>query len=185
MTSTENLATENHSAFHDLLRTQIGHEFAASQQYVAIAVWFDCNDLPQLARRFYTQSTEERGHAMMMVQYLIDKDVDVSVPGVPDVVTEFAKVVEPVELALSQEKTVTEQITALARTARETGDYIGEQFVQWFLQEQVEEVASMRSLLNIVRRAGGELFDVEEYVARETTARVNRTTNAPKQAGTF
>ncbi|WP_072805696.1 ferritin [Rhodococcoides yunnanense] len=176
-------STENDSAFHDLLRAQIGHEFAASQQYIAIAVWFHSNDLPQLARRFYAQASEERGHAMMMVQYLIDKDVTVAVPGVPDVVTEFAKIAEPVELALSQEKTVTEQITALARTARESGDYIGERFVQWFLQEQVEEVASVRRLLNIVHRAGGELFDVEEYVARETTARVNRTTNAPKQAG--
>ncbi|KZF04020.1 MAG: ferritin [Rhodococcus sp. (in: high G+C Gram-positive bacteria)] len=175
--------TEIHSRFHDLLRAQVGHEFTASQQYVAIAVWFDTNDLPQLARRFYAQASEERSHAMMMIQYLIDKDVKVAVPGVGDVVGEFTKVAEPVELALAQEKTVTEQVTDLARTAREDGDYIGEQFIQWFLSEQVEEVASMRSLLNIVHRAGGQLFDVEEYVARETSARVNRTTNPPKEAG--
>lgn len=177
MTSTEN------TAFHDLLRAQVGHEFTASQQYIAIAVWFDTNDLPQLARRFYAQATEERGHAMMMIQYLIDKDETVSVPGVGEVVTEFAKVDEPVDLALAQEKTVTDQITALARTARENGDYIGEQFIAWFLQEQVEEVASMRSLLNIVHRAGDRLFDIEEFVARELAARVNRNTNPPKEAG--
>jgi bacterioferritin B len=171
--------------FHDLLRAQIRHEFAASQQYVAIAVWFDCNDLPQLARRFYAQATEERGHAMMMIQYLLDLKVAVAVPGIADVVTDFSSVAEPVELALAQQQTVTEQISALANAARESGDYIGEQFVQWFLQEQVEEVASMRSLVNIVHRAGDELFDLEHYVARETAARVNRTTNAPKQAGTI
>ncbi|SNT26885.1 ferritin [Rhodococcoides kyotonense] len=180
MTSTDNAD----NAFHELLRAQIGHEFAASQQYVAIAVWFDCNDLPQLARRFYAQATEERGHAMMMIQFLIDADLAVAVPGIADVVTEFAGVAEPVELALEQEKAVTDQITALASTARDTGDYIGEQFVQWFLQEQVEEVASMRRLVNIVHRAGSELFDIEEWVARETTARVNRSTNPPRQAGT-
>lgn len=176
-------STETSSRFHDLLRAQVGHEFRASQQYIAIAVWFDTNDLPQLAARFYAQAAEERGHALMIVQYLIDRKVKIGISGVGDVVDEFSTVAEPVELALTQEKLVTDQITELARTARESGDYIGEQFVQWFLQEQVEEVASIRSLLNIVHRAGNELFDLEAYVARETAARVNRTTNAPKQAG--
>lgn len=171
------------TAFDDLLLAQVGHEFTASQQYISIAVWFDTNDLPQLAKRFYAQATEERGHAMMMIQYLIDKGSAAYVPRIGEIVTEFSTVNEPIELALAQEKTVTDQITSLARTARADGDYIGEQFVGWFLQEQVEEVASMRSLLNIAHRAGGELFDVEEYVARETAARVNRTTNPPKEAG--
>ncbi|MDJ0394346.1 ferritin [Rhodococcus sp. G-MC3] len=172
-------------AFDQLLLAQVGHEFTASQQYISIAVWFDTNDLPQLARRFYAQAAEERGHALMMIRYLVDRGVKIAIPGLGDTVTQFAKIAEPVELALAQESTVTDQITALARTARAEGDYIGERFVQWFLQEQVEEVASIRSLLNIVRRAGGQLFDIEEYVARETNARVNRTTDAPKIAGAF
>ncbi|OZF49085.1 ferritin [Rhodococcus sp. 14-2470-1a] len=176
-------SSDGSTAFHDLLRAQVRHEFTASQQYIAIAVWFETNDLPQLAARFYAQAAEERGHALMIVQYLIDRKVKVGISGIGDVVDEFDRVAQPVELALAQEKQVTEQITALARTARDNGDYIGEQFMQWFLQEQVEEVASMRSLLNIVHRAGNQLFDVETYVARETAARVNRTTNAPKQAG--
>ncbi|AYJ47442.1 ferritin [Rhodococcus sp. P1Y] len=178
-------STAASSRFHDLLRTQVGHEFTASHQYFAVAVWFETNDLPQLARRFYVQATEERGHALMMVQYLIDRKAKVGISGIGDVVDEFSTVTEPVELALNQELRVTDEITALARTAREDGDYIGEQFMQWFLQEQVEEVASIRSLLNVVRRAGTELFDVETFVARETATRVNRTTQAPKQAGAF
>lgn len=173
------------TAFDELLLAQVGHEFTASQQYISIAVWFDTNDLPQLARRFYAQAAEERGHALMMIQYLIDRKAKIAVPALGDTVTEFAVISEPVELALAQEKTVTDQITELARTARAEGDYIGEQFVQWFLQEQVEEVASIRSLLNIVHRASDQLFDIEEYVARETTARVNRTTNSPREAGAF
>jgi ferritin len=120
---------------------------------------------------------------MMMIRFLIDNRLEVDASGIDDVVTAFRSVVEPVELALAQESTVTEQITALARAARADGDYIGEQFIHWFLTEQVEEVAAMQSLLNIVRRAGTNLFDIEQYVAREIGSTVIRATNAPKEAG--
>ena len=171
------------ASFHDLLRAQVRHQFTASQQYVAIAVWFDRNDLPQLATRFYTQSTEERRHAMMMIRFLIDNRLDVDASGIGDVVTAFESVVEPVELALGQETAETDRITALARAARAEGDYIGEQFIHWFLTEQVGEMAAMQTLLNIVRRAGSNLFDIEQYVAREIGSSVIRATNAPKEAG--
>lgn len=178
-------ATDSHdrSAFHELLREQIRHEFTASQQYIAIAVYFDGADLPQLAARFYSQADEERGHAMMMIQYLLDNGLEVRVPGVDDVTTSFATVREPVELALRQEKAVTAQITALARTARDTGDYLGEQFVQWFLGEQIEEVASMTTLLTIVDRAGDNLFHIEDFVAREMTTEDRGGASAPRAAG--
>lgn len=162
-------ASKNPTEFHQLLLEQIKNEFAASQQYVAVAVYFDANDLPRLAGRFYEQATEERRHAMMMVRYLIDNDLEVKIPGIDPVVTEFASVREPVELALRQEKEVTEQITRLAHTARDTGDYLGEQFIQWFLKEQVEEVSQMNTLLTIVDRAGENLFNIEDFVAREWT----------------
>src|SRR3546814_15790681 len=100
-----------------------------------------------MAARFYSQATEERGHAMMMIQYLLDNDLDVDVPGIDDVVTKFDSVRAPVELALEQEKKVTEQITQLARPARDTGDYLGEQLMQWFLKEQGAEVADRKSVV--------------------------------------
>ena len=152
--------------FHALLRDQVRSEFTASQQYVAVAVWCDDADLPRLAAHFYTQALEERNHAMSMVQYLLDNDVRATIPGVDEVKNDFASVEEAVQLALTQEQQVTEQITALARTARDEGDYLGEQFVQWFLKEQVEEVASMSTLLTIVRRADN-LFHIEDFVSRE------------------
>src|SRR4051812_40398897 len=70
------------SRFATLLQEQVGHEFAASQQYIAIAVYFDSEALEQLAARFYTQALEERDHAMMMVQYLMDAGLDAPIPGV-------------------------------------------------------------------------------------------------------
>src|SRR5215217_9208839 len=155
------------ASFPDGLNEQVGHEFAASQQYVAIAVHYDAQTLPRLAAHFYRQAVEERNHAMMIVQYLLDADERVEVPGVEPPQTAFTDVVEPVRLALDQEKRVTEQISELAKLARSEGDLVGEQFLHWFLQEQREEVSSMAALLAVVERAqASNVLLVEEYLAR-------------------
>ena len=170
-------------SFYDLLRAQVKNEFSASQQYIAVAVWFDDQDLPQLAAHFYRQSLEERNHAMMIVQYFLDKDLPVAIPGVDDVRWEFDSVIEPLQLALDQEKTVTSQIEALAKAAREDGDYLGEQFMQWFLKEQIEEVSSMTTLVRIAHRAGDNLFHLEDFVARELAGGEGSDPTAPEAAG--
>lgn len=177
------LPTETSSKFRALLQEQIGNEFTASQQYTAIAVWYDSRDLPRLAAHFYAQALEERNHAMMLVKYLLDTDVPVTIPGVGEVRNDFGSAREPVELALAQEKTVTEQIVALAKAARDEGDYLGEQFLQWFLKEQVEEVSSMSTLLTVVDRADGNLFHVENFVARELSGAGGDDPTAPAAAG--
>jgi bacterioferritin B len=170
------------STFHSLLAQQIGHEFGASQQYVAIAVWFDQQALPRLAAHFYAQALEERNHAMMVVQYLMDRDAPVTIPGVPAVRNDFTTIDEPIELALAQERTVTEQFEALIRTARDDGDYLGEQFTHWFLKEQVEEVASMSTLLQTARRCLDNPLLMEDYLAREAGPESTDPT-APHPAG--
>ena len=170
------------SRFAAKLNEQIGHEFGAHQQYVAIAVHYDAETLPRLAAHFYRQAVEERNHAMMIVQYLIDAEHDVAVPGVEPPQTSFSDTVEPVALALAQERRVSEQIAALAGIAREQGDYQGEQFMQWFIKEQVEEVASMSSLLKVVERARENPLLAEEYLARESAAEAEDPT-APHAAG--
>jgi ferritin len=175
--------TAAQSKFHELLRTQIRNEFTASQQYTAVAVHCDDQDLPQLAAHFYAQALEERNHAMGMVQYLLDNDLPITIPGIDPVRNDFSSLEEIVELVLRQEQTVTDQIATLARTARDEGDYLGEQFMQWYLKEQVEEVASMTTLLRIVRRAGDNLFHVEDFVAREMSPDLGTDPTAPPAAG--
>ena len=177
------MAAATQTPFHELLRDQIRNEFTASQQYTAVAVYCDDEDLPQLAAHFYAQALEERNHAMGMVQYLLDNDVHVRVPGTDEVRNDFKSVEDVVELVLDQEKRVTDQITVLARAARDQGDYLGEQFMQWYLKEQVEEVASMTTLLRIVRRAGDNLFHVEDFVAREMKAVAGADPTMPPSAG--
>lgn len=154
-------------AFVDLLNEQVGHEFAASQQYLAIAAYYDDDTLPRLAAVFYRQSLEERNHALMMVQYLLDAGVDPQIPGVAAPINTFEDVVAPVALALDQERRVTDQINNLAALARHEADYTSEQFMQWFIKEQVEEVASMSDLLSVVERSRDNALLAEEYLVRE------------------
>ncbi len=158
----------SHPRFAEALNGQIGYEFGAAQQYVAVAVHYDAETLPRLAAHFHRQALEERNHAMMMVQYLLDAGLPVAIPGVEAPRTAFADVVEPVALALEQERRVSDQIGALASLARELGDFAGEQFMQWFIKEQVEEVSSMSSLLTVVERARENPLLAEEYLARES-----------------
>jgi ferritin len=165
------------------LNEQIGYEFGASQQYVAIAAYYDAQTLPQLAAHFYRQAVEERNHAMMIVQYLLDADADVVIPGVEAPKTSFGDVVEPVRLALEQEKRVTQQISDLTQLARDERDLVGEQFLHWFLQEQREEVSSMAALLAVAERSRDNVMFVEEYLARAGGGAAHLAAGAPPAAG--
>jgi len=172
------------ASFPEKLNEQVAYEFAASQQYVAIAVWFDKETLPLLAAHFYRQALEERNHAMMIVQYLLDADHEVAIPAVEAPKTAFGDAREPVALALEQEKRVTEQIAELARLAREENDLVGEQFMHWFLQEQREEVASMSDLLKIVERSSeSNILLAEDYLSRNPVGDQGEAANAPPAAG--
>jgi ferritin len=170
-------------AFVSQLNEQIANEFAAHQQYVACAVYYDAETLPQLAAFFYRQALEERDHAMMMVQYLLDVDEQAVTPGVAAPKVGFGDVVEPIALALAQEKRVTEQINALAGRARQEGDFSSEQFMQWFIKEQIEEVATMSDLLRVAERSRDDVMDIEDYVEREHGAGEGADPTAPHPAG--
>ena len=171
------------SRFPAAVNEQIGREFAASQQYIAIAVHYDAATLPRLAATFYQQAVEERNHALILVQYLLDVGEKVRIPGVAEPQVDFGDIAEPVALALDQEKRVSSQISALAGAAREEGDYMGEQFMQWFIKEQVEEVATMSDLLRVVERSRDNPMEVENFLAREQTGEAGADPTAPQAAG--
>lgn len=168
--------------FADQLNAQIGNEFAAHQQYIACAIYYDALTMPQMAAFFYGQAAEEREHALMMVQFLLDTGAEVTIPGVEAPVSSFADVVAPVALALEQEKRVTAQVHELTRIAREELDFAAEQFMAWFIKEQVEEVATISDLLAVVTRAKNDIEAIEEYVAREQSGEGSDPT-APRIAG--
>jgi ferritin len=172
------------SKFTDALNAQLAVEFAASQQYVAIATYYDGETLPQLAAHFYRQAVEERNHAMIIVQYLLDAQKPVTIPSVAAPITSFADHLEPVRMALKQERDVTEQIEHLAQLAREEGDLVGEQFLAWFLKEQLEEMSSMADLLTTVERAmASSILLAEDYLARQPIGDQGNDRAAPPAAG--
>src|SRR5688572_13347867 len=171
------------AAFVTRLNEQIAHEFAAHQQYVACAVHYDGDTLPQLAGFFYRQALEERDHAMMMIQYLLDADADVVIPGVAAPQTGFGDIVAPVALALEQERRVTDQINGLLACAREERDFTSEQFMQWFIKEQIEEVATMSDLLRVVERSKDDPMEIENFIAREHPGEEDEDPTAPHPAG--
>ena len=168
-------------SFADALNEQIANEFAASQQYIGAAVYYDSETLPRLAAFFYRQAVEERNHAMIMVQYLLDTDEEVQIPDIKSQQTSYDDVVGPVKMALEQEKRVSEEINALFKLARERGDYRAEQFLTWFVKEQVEEVASMTDLLNVVERAKENPLLAEDFLAREQIGDEGADPRAPRR----
>jgi ferritin len=150
---------------------------------VAAAVHYDGETLPRLAAFFYAQALEERNHAMMMVQYLLDAGAEVVIPGTEAPRSSFADIVEPVSVALEQEKRVSGQINELAALAREHDDFASEQFMQWFIKEQVEEVASMSDLLRVVERSRENPMFAEDFLARERPQSEAADATAPAAAG--
>jgi ferritin len=170
-------------SFADALNEQISNEFAASQQYVAAAVYYDAETLPRLAAFFYRQALEEREHAMMMIRYLLDVGEEVRIPDIKAQQTSFEDGSAPVRMALQQEQRVSDEIFGLFELARDLKDYRAEQFLQWFVKEQVEEVSLMGDLLNVVERSKDNLLLAEDYIAREKLGEESADPTAPPVAG--
>ncbi len=156
----------------DAMNAQIKSEFGASQQYIAIAIYFDEEALPDLAAFFYEQSLEEREHAMKFVHFLLETGAKPLIPNMSGFRNSFDNAAEAVEFALEQEIRVTNEINNIVRIAKEEDDYASVNFLQWFVDEQVEEVDSMTSLLQTIKHAGSSLLLVEDYVRRTLAARV-------------
>ena len=147
---------------------QIGNEMGASMQYIAIASYFDSETLPQLARFFYRQSEEEREHAMRFVKFVNDVGGKVELPALPAPMSTFASAEDAVSQSVSWEEDVTRQIYDLVELARADKNYVGVRFLDWFVEEQLEEVTTMRDLLAVIRRAGPDrILFVEEYLVRQ------------------
>jgi len=150
----------------DAINEQIGYEFSASLQYYAIGAYFAAEALPKLSGHFFKQAEEETGHAIRFIKYVVDAGGRVVIPSVAAPEANFSTAERAIQLSLDQEIHVTQQINALVELARNENDYITINFLQWFLTEQLEEVSSMDNLLKIVQRAGDNLLQADEYLAR-------------------
>lgn len=161
------------------LNEHMGRELGAHVQYLAIAGYFAEEGLPELAAFFRAQAGEEHMHAMRFYQYLVDVGHPIEIPTISGARGQFASAEDAVAAALAWEEEVTRQINSLVDLARSRSDHATEAFLQWFVTEQVEEVATMGELLRVVRRAGeAQLLLVEDYVARKAAAGAGPTATA-------
>ena len=153
--------------FVEALNDQIGREFNAAHQYTAVAAYYDRLTFPRLAKFFFDQAEQERGHAMKMVNYLRDTGSDLRLVEVAAPKPNFADHVEPIRIALEKERKVTVSISSIYEIARDTNDYASESFMQWFVDEQVEEESSMDALLQVAERVREYPMMLEEFLARD------------------
>lgn len=144
---------------------QIGNEFGASMQYISIAAYFRQRQLTLLSKLFTEQADEEKAHAMKFVTYLMDTKGGLEIPAIPAPKATFGSAEEAVKAALDWEEEVTRQITRLMDMAVAENDYLAQSFLQWFIDEQLEEVVKMDRLLGVIRQSGEKnLIMVEAYL---------------------
>ncbi len=150
------------------LNAQSGRELGASNQYVNVAAYFDNEGLPELSSFFFRQSGEERQHALRFINYILDAGGKVAVPAIDAPPSAIGSAESAVQLSLDWEMEVTGQINALMDLAIKENDHTTQEFLRWFVDEQLEEVSTMDELLSVVRRAGeANLLFVEQYIVRK------------------
>jgi len=156
-----------HQELNGAINSQIVNELAASNSYLAVAAYFDSLGLKVLSNHFFKQSSEERMHALKLMRYLLDVNGDLQLGAIPSPRGEFHSAEDAIQHSLAQEIQTTKQINGLMALAHRHEDYASISFLKWFVDEQVEEQASMNELLLLVRQAGpNNLLLVEERLMR-------------------
>jgi len=150
-----------------LLIAQIANELSAHQVYMGISLHFERESLKGWAKLFHDQATEEAEHAGKIMAFLIDNGVDFSLPQVGGAPTSYPSARAAVETAMASEQRVTQQFEAMANAARDAKDNRTFQFLQWFIEEQVEEERTMGALLDLID-SGINLFQAQELLGELT-----------------
>jgi ferritin len=162
------VATDNR--FLTLLRTQVGVHACASHQYLAVAIYYDSQKLPQLAKHFYRLSGNERAHTMALIRHLSDRSITPPIPAVAEPAGVFADQIAPLTLATVVAEKVNDSVTDLAESARDERDYVGMELVQSLLVAQAAEASDLRSLRRIANRIGGGVLDLERHLWHAVSA---------------
>jgi ferritin len=163
------------------INAQIGRELGAQMQYVNIASYFTSENMLLFGKLFFEQAAEENGHAMKLVRYVLDAGGRIAVPAIAEARADFKSAEDAVAAALKWEEEVTGQINNLMDIAFKEKDYIAQEFLGWFVNEQLEEVSKMSTILSVVKRAGSNLLLAEQYV-QQTLADIESVEGGGKKA---
>ncbi|WP_027339608.1 ferritin [Halonatronum saccharophilum] len=136
------------------LNEQVKFEYESAHYYLALAAYFKAEDLEGFAHFFEVQAEEERFHGQKFFNFIDEMGERVVLKGLGDPENDFDSIVDAISFALDHEKFITKRIYKLMDIAREESNYPAISLLQWFVDEQVEEEASMDALLKKVERIG-------------------------------
>ena len=155
------------STVNQAINKQIGVELGAYLQYLTISTYFDVEGLSELAAFFKAQAEDERDHAERFINHVVAFNGKLEIPAIEAPLSTVSSVVAAAKLSLDWEMKVTEEINGLMKLAASEGDHITENFLTWFLDEQLEELSTMNKLLKVAKRAGDNELAVEEFMVRQ------------------
>ena len=144
---------------------QIQLEEQSSRIYMSMASWCEVNGFPGAAKFLYTHSDEERMHMTKLITYLNDKGGYAVLQPLEMPAHEFKNLLDVFEQILKHEEFVTESINKLFEVAFTQKDYTTSQFLQWYIEEQIEEESTFKGILDKFRLAGnqtGGLFHIDK-----------------------
>ena len=165
-------------AVNQAINKQIGMEFGAYLQYLTISTHFDVEGLSELAAFFKAQAEDERDHAERFINHVVAFNGKLEIPTIDAPSSDVKTIEEAAQLSLDWEMKVTDEINALLKLASNEGDHITENFLCWFLDEQLEELSTMNKLLKVAKRAGDNELAVEEFMASNRGQQQSNNTNA-------
>ncbi|MBK9118773.1 MAG: ferritin [Phycisphaerales bacterium] len=146
------------------LNEQITNEFFASQTYLSMSCMFEELGLRNLSKMFRTQSDEERGHALKILDYIPTVEGKVKLAPIPAPQETWESVLAAIEASLEHERKVTSQVHELMALAIKESDYATQSFLKWYVDEQVEEVDSQQQLVQVAKMAGHHMIMLEAYI---------------------
>ncbi|WP_103864735.1 ferritin [Aquimarina sp. I32.4] len=138
----------------DMLNEQIAKEQRASSLYLAMASWCDQRTLVNSASFFYKQAEEEREHMMKIFKFINDTGGSAYSPVVSDLTHEFSSLREVFETALGHEITISQSIYKIVAKCRKVNDFGAENFLMWFVEEQLEEEETLKDILDMFDLSG-------------------------------
>ena len=158
---------------YELINNQINKELYSGYLYLSFADYYENEGLSGFANWYFVQAQEERDHALIMRKYLLDNDCKVTLTAIDAPDMTFADHIAPIKAALEHEKYVTSLINDIYAAADAVKDYRTMKFLDWFVDEQLEEEANASDLLTKMKLFGTDakaLYDLDqEYAARTYT----------------
>ena len=144
------------------LNDQVTLEASASNSYLAMASWCEVTGYQGAADYFYVQSDEERTHMLKIVHYLNDMGAIASIPAIKAPASSYKSLEGLIKTALKNEQTVTKAIHKMVEITQKEKDHSTYAFLEWFVNEQVQEETKFETLLQKFDLIGRDKLAINE-----------------------